>query len=73
VEYSSGKGDSVSGVLKFLGALARFKEPFVSISPSGFNFAGCRTRPSLLYGREMGGVVDVSLDLIKYGNALGLE
>jgi hypothetical protein len=55
VEYSSGKGDGVSGDLKLLGALARFKEPFVSVSPPRCDLGGCRTEPLLLDGRELRG------------------
>ena len=50
MEYSNGKG--VSDDLEFLGALARSKEPFVSVS---LGFGGCRTRSFLLGGRELGG------------------
>jgi hypothetical protein len=50
-----GKGDGMSGVLKFLGALAMSKEPFVSVSPPRCDFWGCRTRPFLLDGRELDG------------------
>lgn len=55
MEYSSGKGDGVSGDLEFLGALARSKEPFVSASPPRCDLGGCRTRPFLLDGRELCG------------------
>lgn len=55
MECSSGKSDGVSGDLTFLGALARSKEPFVSVSPPRCGFGGCRTRPFLLDGRELGG------------------
>ena len=55
MEYSSGKGDGVRGGLRFLGALARSKEPFVLVSPPRCDFGGCRTRPFLLDGRELGG------------------
>ena len=56
MEYSlaSGKGDGVSGVLKFLGALARSKEP-LSVSLPECVFGSCRTRSFLLDGHEMGG------------------
>jgi hypothetical protein len=52
VEYSSGEGD---GMGEFLGALAGSKEPFASASPPRCDFGGCRTRPFLLDGRELGG------------------
>lgn len=55
MEYSSGNGDGVSDVLKFLGTLVRSKEPFTSVSPPGCDFGGCRTRPFLLDGRELDG------------------
>ena len=55
MEYSGGKGDGVSDNLKFLGALARSKGPFASVSPPRWDFGGCRTRPFLLDGRELGG------------------
>lgn len=52
MEYSCGKGDGVRGVLNFLGAS---KEAFASDSPPKCDFGGCRTRPFLLDGRELGG------------------
>lgn len=52
MKYSRGKGDGVSDALNSLEAS---KEPFVSDSPPKCEFGGCRTRPFLLDGRELGG------------------
>lgn len=57
MEYSGGRGNGVmGGDLEFFGVLARpkCKEPFV-VSPPECDFGGCRTRPFVLDGREVGG------------------